>query len=73
MINFDDVTGENMKKKKKKKNWPQIPNQPYQILIIGGSESGKTNAILNLINHQPDTLIKVIYTLKIHIKQDINC
>ena len=27
---------------------------PYIILIIGGSGSGKTNALLNLINNQPD-------------------
>ena len=31
-----------------------IPDYPYKILIIGGSGSGKTNALLNLINHQPD-------------------
>ena len=27
---------------------------PYRILIIGGSGSGRTNALLNLINKQPD-------------------
>ena len=26
----------------------------YRILIIGGSGSGKTNALLNLINNHPD-------------------
>ena len=31
-----------------------IPDHPYRILIIGGSVSGKTNALLNLINSQPD-------------------
>ena len=31
-----------------------IPDHPYRILIIGGSESGKTIASLNLINKQPD-------------------
>ena len=30
------------------------PDHPYRILIIGGSGSGKTNALLNLINNQPD-------------------
>ena len=25
-----------------------------RILIIGGSGSGKTNSLFNLINHQPD-------------------
>ena len=36
------------------KNWPYIPNHPYRILIIGGSGSGKTNVLLNLIQNQPD-------------------
>ena len=36
------------------KNWPYIPDHPHRILIIGGSGSGKTNALLNLINNQPD-------------------
>ena len=33
-------------------NWAYIPDQPFRILIIGGSRSGKTNALLNLIEHQ---------------------
>ena len=40
--------------KKKNLNWPYIPDHPYRILIIGGLGSGKTNALLNLINNQPD-------------------
>ena len=28
-------------------NWPYIPDHPYRVLIIGGSESGKTNVLLN--------------------------
>ena len=32
--------------------WPYILYHPYRILIIGGSVSGKTNALLNLINPQ---------------------
>ena len=43
MINFDDVKKEHIKKRNS--NWPQIPNHPYRILIIGGSVSGKTNSI----------------------------
>ena len=39
--------------KEKYPDWPQIPDYPYRILITEGSESGKTNALLNLINHQP--------------------
>ena len=33
---------------------PYIPDHPYRILIIGGSGTGKTNALLNLINNQSD-------------------
>ena len=29
-------------------------DHPYRILIIGGSGSWKANALLNLINHEPD-------------------
>ena len=36
-------------------NWLYVIDHPYRILIIGGSGSGKTNALLNLIKHQqPD-------------------
>ena len=31
-----------------------IPDHPYRIIIIGGSGSGKTNALINLINEQND-------------------
>ena len=31
-----------------------IPDYLYKILIIGGSGSGKTNALLDLINNQLD-------------------
>ena len=52
IINFDDVTKENMKENKP--NWSQIPDHPYIILITGGSGSEKTNSLFNLINQQPD-------------------
>ena len=52
MINFDDYTNENIIEHNLK--WPYIPDHPYRILIIGGSGSGKTSALLNLINNQPD-------------------
>lgn len=35
-------------------NWSQIANHPDRILLIGGSGSERPNALLNLINHQPD-------------------
>ena len=50
MINFDDYINEN--KTKHNPNWPYIPDHPYRMLIIGGSGSGKTNILLNLINNQ---------------------
>ena len=52
MINFDDYTNENIVQHNSK--WSYIPDHPYRILIIGGSGSGKTNALLNLISSQPD-------------------
>ena len=52
MLNFDDVTKENIKENNR--NWPQIPDHPYRILIIGASGSAKTNSLFNLINQQPD-------------------
>ena len=52
MINFDEYTNENIIEHNSK--WPYIQDQPSRILITGGSGSGKTNALLNLINNQPD-------------------
>ena len=50
MINVDSITNENNKKHNEKQ--PYIPDTPYIIIIIGGSGSGKTNALLNLIKEQ---------------------
>ena len=66
MINFNEYTNEN--KRKHNLNWSYIADHPYRILIIGGSGSGKTNALLNLIEDQPDT--DKIYL--IHMKININ-
>ena len=52
MNNLDSVT--NKKNKEHNEKWPYIPDHPYRILIIGGSGSGKTNALINLINEQND-------------------
>ena len=52
MFNLDNITNENNKEHNEK--WPYIPDHPYRILIIGGSGSGKTNALLNLIKEQDD-------------------
>ena len=52
MINLDSITKKNNKEYNEK--WPYIPDHSYRILIIGGSGSGKTNALLNLINEKND-------------------
>ena len=43
MINFDDVT---LNTKEHNPNWPQIPDHPHRILIIGSSGSGKKKIII---------------------------
>ena len=50
MINMDSITNKNNKKQNEK--WPYIPDHPYRISIIGGSVSGKPNALFNLINEK---------------------
>ena len=40
--------------KKQNLDQPEVPDHPYQILINGGSGSGKTNPLLKLIIHEPD-------------------
>ena len=52
MFNLDSITNKNNKEHNKK--CPFIPDHPYRILIIGGSGSGKTNVLLNLIKEQDD-------------------
>ena len=52
IINFEDVTRE--KRQEHNARWKQIPDHPNRILMTGGSGSGKTNALLSLINYQPD-------------------
>ena len=69
MINLDNYVNEN--KTEHNQKWPYIPDHPCRILIIGGSGSGKTNALSNLINNQPD-IDKIYFTLKIRIKLNIN-
>ena len=53
MINFDNVVKENITENNP--NLPQIFDHICRILINGGSWSGKTNSLFNLVNHQPDT------------------
>ena len=50
MINLDSISNENNRKHSEK--WSYIPDHPYRIVIVDGSGSGKTNALLNLIKGQ---------------------
>ena len=52
MIKFDYIKKEN--RKEQNPTWPEIPDHPYRLLIIGGSESGKTNSLFSPITHQLD-------------------
>ena len=60
MINVDDYASEN--KTQHNLKWPYILDHPYRVLIIGGSGSGKTNSLLNVINNKPD--VDKIYLIK---------
>ena len=54
-------------------NWPHLPGHPYRIFTIGGSGSGKTNVLLNLLKHHQQDIEKSIYSSNIHSYQSINC
>ena len=60
MINLDSITNE--KNKEQMEKWPYIPDHPYRIMIIGGSGSGKTNALINLINERNNIEKIYLYT-----------
>ena len=64
MINFDDYANEN--KREHNLKWPYIPVHPYRILTIGGSRSGKTNVLINLISNQPDIDKICLYVKELH-------
>ena len=58
MFNFSFISKED----KKEDNWPEIPDHPYRIIIFGVSGSGKADALLHLINHEPDIDKMYLYT-----------
>ena len=62
MINLHSITNE--KNKEHNEKWPYIPDHSYRILIIGDSGSGKTNALLNLINDGIDKIYLYAKNLK---------
>ena len=60
MINFDDYTNKN--RTEHNKIWSHTLDKPYRILIIGSSESGKTNVLLNLIENETNIDKTYLYT-----------
>ena len=52
MTSFVDYTIKN--KTGNNSKWSYIRDRPYNIFIIGASGSVKINALLNLIDNQPD-------------------
>ena len=81
MINLDSITNENSKKHYEMPyEWPYISDHPYRNLIISGSGSGKTNALINLINERNDIdkiyfyvrdLIELKYKYLIKKREDV--
>lgn len=60
MLDFDYILIEDIQEHNP--NWPEIPDHWSRIIIAGGSGSGQTNALLNLIRQQDrDELIDKIY------------
>ena len=59
MFNFDYIIKIDIKENNPK--WPKLPDQSYRRLIIGASGSRKTNASLNLVNHEPDIEKSYLY------------
>ena len=59
MKNYDESVKMNCNR-----NWPFILDHCYRISIIGGSGSGKTNVILNLIKHQLLAIDKIYLYVK---------
>ena len=60
MIILDDIANENNKEHIEK--WSCIADHLYRILIIGGSGSGKTKTLINLIKQQNDIDKIFLYT-----------
>ena len=46
-----------------------FPDHPFKILIIGGSGSGKTNVLLNLINMNDQIMTKFTCMSKMDLNQ----
>ena len=68
MFNYDCIAKED--RKEHNKYWPEMPEYPCRIFIVGGFGSGK-NALLKVINHKPDT-DEILFYAENHMKQNIN-
>ena len=60
MLNVCDITGE---KKTSKLVRSSIRDHLHRTKLIESSESGKTNALLNIINHQADNDKMYLYSI----------
>ena len=45
-------------------NWHNTPDHLYRILVIGGSRSGETNVLLNLIKNRRPNIDKIYLYVK---------
>ena len=70
MINSDDYSNGN--KTEHNLKWLFIQDHLHRILIKADSRSGKTNALLDLINNQLMLKINNQRMLEIHMKQNVN-
>jgi hypothetical protein len=65
MINFYEKMPKKLTNQYHNPNFKQIGiKHPFRMLIIGSSGSGKTNCLLNLIYHMPDTFSSVTVITK---------
>ena len=71
LVNINDQLDYAIEKTEHNSKWLYSPDDPYIMIIMGGWGSGKTNALLNLINNQSD-IDKIIFMQKIRMKLNIN-
>ena len=65
MLNLDNIVSNKNTSSLEDNNWP------FRMLIIGQSGSGKTNALLHLINDL-NAIDKIYLYVKIYMNQSMN-